>query len=119
MRLNEFNIQNHLTFDTFRQLIRDTSFYILTAYLDNKKVAELTYYIENDNELFMDYVKVYEKYRRMGIASSMYNYLSDEYPGYTFTNAGRTPDGEAFRKSYDQRIKGFDSKPTKVDYAII
>lgn len=116
MRLSEIKIHTGLTFNTTKShsdKLNGGWIYSLKAYEYGRNVGELTYYFtdyDTDNEgdeltIFIDYVKVSENFRRLGIATALYNELRNDYPGYKLTNSGRTPEGHKFRQAYDEYSK--------------
>ena len=58
-----------------------------------------------DDEAYIKWVEVPEKYRRMGVATKMYKYIESQNKGKPVKRFGgvSTPEGLAFRKFYEKK----------------
>lgn len=76
-----------------------------------KVIGVLDYTVFRD-EIFPNMVRVLPAHRRQGIATELYDRVREEWPKAKLSAGYATPDGAAFRKTYNER-RGIDLNPNE------
>lgn len=83
----------------------------VVAYDDEGEELGYLDYSLYEDELLVEIVNVYPEFRRLGIATAMYERMLEEHPDATLRRATGTDDGIAFRKAFDDKHRDRLSPP--------
>lgn len=92
----------------------------VVCYYNNKLVGSIDIQINNDQEeIYIDMIKVEPDYRRQGIATQMFNYLKSEYPEYYVDWGYTTTDGTKLKDALTITTKNKDYENKEKTIAIL